>query len=78
MQNSTLNRTRGFDYENDPKYKLLSGLRKKCFTENVTHSNVIGDTFNGKLFEQSVLRYIKYIIFVLLMRSFVVVILNIM
>ncbi|CAB3225781.1 unnamed protein product [Arctia plantaginis] len=46
MQNSTLNRTRVFDYENDPTYQLLSGLRKNCFTDNVTHSTVVGDTYN--------------------------------
>ncbi|CAB3252830.1 unnamed protein product [Arctia plantaginis] len=53
MQNSTLNRTRVFDYENDPTYQLLSGLRKNCFTDNVTHSTVVGDTYNGKSFQQN-------------------------
>ncbi|CAH0578219.1 unnamed protein product [Chrysodeixis includens] len=42
MQNST----RSTSYESDPKYQLIVNLRRKCYNENITHSQIIEKQYN--------------------------------
>ncbi|XP_075990868.1 calcitonin gene-related peptide type 1 receptor-like isoform X2 [Anticarsia gemmatalis] len=46
MQNSTTNRTRFFNYRNDPKFQLFARLRRQCFKENGTHSSILTDNYD--------------------------------
>lgn len=44
MQNST----RNIDFRSDPKYQWFANLRRKCYRENVTHSSILDEQYNGK------------------------------
>lgn len=46
MKNIT--RVNGTDPSVDPKLQMLENLLKDCYNENITHSHVLPDTFDGK------------------------------